>query len=144
MALDILSADEKNGCEELVRERTRIEGALAAEGGPDRDFLLTVCADLSELMSELGEISGKMGEIEYAAVDTKIRFSRKVRRKGKEIARFEQKLVQAYDKKRISLGHLQKMAEIIKLLKSNKLDGARQEAGEFQRLLEKGERLKVI
>ena len=144
MALDILSADEKKECEALVGERTRIEGTLAAEGGPDPNFLLSVCADISDLMDDLQEVSGKMGEIGYAALDTKIKFSKKVRRKGKEVGRFEQKLVHAYDQKRISLGHLQKMAGIVRLLKSNKLDRAREEAGEFLQLLEKSERLKVI
>lgn len=130
MVLDVLSADEKKGCEELVCERTRIGGTLAAEGGPDPEFLLEACAGLSGLMDDVGEINGKMGEMEYAAVDTKIRFSKKIRHGGREIARFEQKLVKAYDQKRISLGHLQKMAEIIRLLKSNKLDRARQGASQ--------------
>ncbi|VVC02440.1 Uncharacterised protein [Candidatus Burarchaeum australiense] len=144
MALEILSSAEKKECEKLVHEKAQIEGTLAAEGGPDLPFLLDACTSLSALMDELREISGKMGEIGYAALNTKVKFSRKVRHKGKEIVRFEQKLMRAYEQKRISLGHLQKMAEIIKLLKANKLDRAQEEAEGFRRLLETSRKFKLI
>ncbi|MCX6777569.1 MAG: hypothetical protein NT157_01660 [Candidatus Micrarchaeota archaeon] len=132
---------EKGEIDSLVRERRQLEEKLSAARGPGSEFLLEACEGLTDLIDDFGEISSKKGEMEYAAIDTRVKFSRKVRHKTRDVGRFEQKLVRELDNKRITLKHVQKMAGIIKLLKSNKVDKAREEAGEFCQLLVMRDRL---
>ncbi|MFH1471101.1 MAG: hypothetical protein ABIF01_05100 [Candidatus Micrarchaeota archaeon] len=135
---------EKGEIESIVRERRELEERLSATGGLGSEFLLEACEGLTGLIDDFGAISSKREEIEYAALNTKVKFSRKIRHTVKDVGRFEQKLIRELDNKHISLGHVQKMAEIIKLLKSNKIDKAREDAGEFFQLLVMRDRLDWI
>jgi len=128
----------------LMGEKQRLEGKLTAAGGTDFDFLLEDCTDLLDIVDEIQNVSSKRGEKEHAAFDAKIKFSRKVRRKAKDLNNFEQHLVKEYENKHITLEHGRKMAAIIKLLRTNNVDRATQEAAEFYGLLEMGARLEIV
>lgn len=128
----------------LAREKKDIEGKLVSAGGQEFHFLLGMCEDLSDIIEDVSEIYGKKEKKEHAAFETKVKFFRKVRRKAKDLNRFEQEIVQQFDQKHISVAHGRKMAAIVKLLKSNNVEKARQEADEFYQLLEMGARLKEI
>ena len=141
MALETPLLGEKKEIESLVSEKREAEEKLVAAGGKDYRFLLEDCADLADIIDDIQEISSKKDEKLHAAFDTKIKFSRKIRRKAKDLKNFEQKLVFDYDSKRISLENGRKMVEIIKLCRSNKPDKARLEAERFYSLLELDERL---
>lgn len=128
----------------LVQEKRRLEAKLKLAGGDDFHHLLQDCSDLSGIIDEIEEVSLKMNEKEHAAFDAKVKFSRKVRRKAKDLNNFEQHLVKEYENKRITLEHGRKMVSIIKLLRSKDTAKARREAGEFYSFLEMGSRLEVL
>lgn len=128
----------------LVREKSELEAKLLSAGGKDYFFLLEDCQELSEIIEDIKEISSKRSEKERAAFMEKVKFSRKIRRKAKDLAAFERRLVSEYENKRISLSHGRKMVEIIKLLRSSKLEEAQGKAGEFHSLLEMRERLALL
>ena len=115
MALDIPLLNERKEIESLVREKQEAEGTLAAAGGNGYKFLLEDCSDLADIIDGISEISAKKSEKQHAAFETKVKFSRKIRRKAKDLKNFEQKLIWDYDNKRISLENGRKMVEIIKL-----------------------------
>lgn len=137
-------AREREGAEALAHERLRIIARLSAAGGRDFRFLLEDCAELADMIEEMQDISSKRQEKAHAAFESKVKFSGRVRRKVKDIGRFEQKLVREYDQGHFTLEHGRRMVEIINLLRSNKADRAEQQAGEFYALLEMGERLRII
>ena len=133
-----------DGIGALAREKQQIEAELRLAGGDDFHFLLEDCSDLSDIIDEIDEVNSKMGEKEHAAFEAKVKFSRKIRRKAKDLKNFEQHLVQEYDNKHITLEHGKRMVSIIKLLRSKKVDDARREAKEFYEFLEMGARLAII
>ncbi len=135
---------EKREIESLVQEKVQIEGKLVAAGGKQYSFLLQDCEDLADMIDEISEVSSKRDKKKYAAIDVKVKFSRKVRRKAKDLNNFEKHLVQEYDNKHITLEHGRKMAEIIKLLRSSNAEEAKSEAAQFYRLLEMGKRLLIV
>ena len=128
----------------LVLEKRRIEARLTLAGGSDFHFLLQDCSDLSDIIDEIEDVSSQMGEKEHAAFEAKIKFSRKVRRKAKDMKNFEQHLVSEYESKHITLEHGRRMVSIIKLLRSKSVDKARREAAEFYEFVEMGARLGII
>ena len=128
----------------LVLEKRRIEATLTLAGGSDFHFLLQDCSDLSDIIDEIEDVSSQMGEKEHAAFEAKIKFSRKVRRKAKDMKNFEQHLVSEYESKHITLEHGRRMVSIIKLLRSKSVDKARREAAEFYEFVEMGARLGII
>ena len=136
--------DSRQETVSLVREKRQIEEKLSAAGGKDFSFLLQDCADLLDMIEEIRDVSSKRGKKEHAAFESKIKFSRKVRRKAKDLGIFEQRLVQEYDSKHISLEHGRKMAAIIKLLRSNSVEKAERGAAEFCELHEMGARLGIV
>ncbi len=136
--------DSKEDIRSLAGEKRRIEATLTAAGGPDFSFLLDVCADLAGLIEEIREVSSQRSQKEHAAFYTKVKFSRKIRRKSKDLNRFEQGLVPEYGQKHITFGHGKKMAIIVKHLRMNHVEEAELEAGEFYELLEMGARLETI
>ena len=144
MASDIPLIAEKKELASLVREKAEIEAKLSSAGGADFSHLLGDCADLADIIDEIDEVLSKKDIKEHAAFETKVKFSRKVRRKAKDLGNFEQKLVQEYDSKHIQLEHGRKMVEIIKLLRSKNVDKARREAQPFYEFLEMGARLEAI
>ena len=127
-----------------MREKRQIEAKLTAAGGQDFNFLLEDCADLSDLIEEMREVNQKRSQKEHAAFDTKVKFSRKIRRKAKDLNKFEQGLTPQYEKKQITFEHGKKMATIIKQLRFGHVEDAEALAGEFYALLEMGERLEMI
>ena len=128
----------------LVQEKRRIEGKLKLAGGEDFHFLLQDCSDLSDMIDEIEDVSSQMGEKEHAAFEAKIKFSRKVRRKAKDMKNFEQHLVSEYESKHITLEHGKRMVSIIKLLRSKSTDKAKREAKEFYEFMEMGSRLEIV
>ena len=128
----------------LVLEKRQIEGKLKRAGGDDLHNLLQDCSDLSDMIDEIEDVSSQMGEKEHAAFEAKIKFSRKVRRKAKDLKNFEQHLVSEYENKHITLEHGKQMVSIIKLLRSKSVDKARREAREFYEFIEMGARLAII
>lgn len=115
----------------------------SAAGSEDFGPMLELCADLTDIIGDISEISGKRGKIEHAALATKIKFSRKIRRKAKDLGRFEEAIVREFDNGHLTLAHGKKMAEIVKLLKSNNAEKAGQEAKEFYELLETDAKLRL-
>jgi len=134
---------EKEEIESLVRENAAMERKLAGTGGEDTEVLLGLCADLEDIIGDISEISAKKDTIGHAAFETKVKFSHKLRRKSKDVGRFEQTIVREFDAGRISLEHGKKMAEVLKLLKSNDIGKAMQKAEEFRELLSINEELKL-
>jgi len=128
----------------LVLENRQIEAKLKLAGGEDFRFLLDDCSDLSDIIDEIEEVSGKMHEKEHAAFESKVKFSRKIRRKAKDLKNFEQHLVSEYESKHITLEHGKRMVSIIKLLRSKDTGKARREAAEFYGFLEMGARLEIV
>jgi len=138
-----MDEDEKE-VRSLVGEKKQIEAKLIPAGGNEFHFLLQDCADLIDIIDEIEEVSSQMGEKEHAAFEAKIKFSRKVRRKAKDLKNFEQHLVSEYENKHITLEHGKRMVSIIKLLRSKSVDKAKREATEFYGFLEMGARLEII
>ncbi len=136
--------DEKRELASIAGERRALEEKLAGAGGREFGVLLSLCEDLSDIIEDISEISSKKSKMEHAAFETKVKFSRKMRRKAKDLGRLEQEIVQAFDGKHITLEHGRKMAEIVKMLRSGKADKARQEAGEFYSLIDASDRLKGL
>ena len=134
---------EKEEIESLVRENAAMERKLAGIGGEDTEVLLGLCADLEDIIEGISEISAKKDTIGHAAFETKVKFSHKLRRKSKDVGRFEQTIVREFDAGHISLEHGKKMAEVLKLLKSNDISKAVQKAEEFRGLLSTNEELKL-
>ena len=128
----------------MAEEKRALLEKLTAAGGDDFAPLIGISRDLSDIIDEISEISGKRAEKMHAALESKLKYSGKVRRKAKELGRFEQNIIREYDSKRISLGHGRKMAAVIKLLRSNNVDKARREAEEFYSLLEMDGRLRIV
>jgi len=128
----------------LVLEKKQLEAKLKLAGGEDFSNLLEDCSDLAGIIDEIEEVSRKMHEKEHAAFDAKVKFSRKVRRKAKDLNNFEQHLVKEYEGKHITLEHGRKMVSIIKLLRSKNTDKARREAEELYDFLGMGSRLEII
>ncbi|MFA6214758.1 MAG: hypothetical protein WC717_05785 [Candidatus Micrarchaeia archaeon] len=128
----------------LVKEKQGIEARLTQAGGSDFSFLLKDCSDLEDIIGEIEEVSSKRGEKEHAAFEAKVKFSRKVRRKAKDLKNFESHLVKEYESGHITLEHGRKMVSIIKLLRSNDLEKAKREAAEFHLLYEMGARLEAL
>ena len=120
-----------------------MERKLAGSGGEDTEVLLGLCADLEDIIGDISEISAKKGTIGHAAFETKVKFSHKLRRKSKDVGRFEQTIVHEFDAGHISLEHGKKIAEVLKLLKSNDINKAMQKAEEFRGLLSTNEELKL-
>ena len=137
-------ACEKDGISGLVEEKKEIVRKLAEVGGREFSFLLEDCADLSDIIENIGEVSGKKGKMERAAFESKVKFSRKMRRKAKDLRNFEQKIVEEFEKGHIPLEQGRKMVSIIKLLRSENIEKAKHEAEEFYAFLEMGDRLKEI
>lgn len=135
---------EKAELHSLVREKGGIEAKLTLAGRDDFHFLLEDCADLSDIIDEIEEVSSRMREKEHAAFEAKVKFSRKVRRKAKDLKNFEEHLVREYDSKHITLEYGRRMVSVIKLLRSKNTDKARREAKEFYEFLEMGSRLEII
>ena len=136
--------DDEKEVHSLVQEKRQIEAKLRLAGGEDFHFLLQDCSDLSDIIDEIEDVSGQMGEKEHAAFEAKIKFSRKVRRKAKDMKNFEQHLVSEYESKHITLEHGKRMVSIIKLLRSKSVDKARREAKEFYEFIEMGSRLEIV
>lgn len=136
--------EEKEEMHSLLQEKRQIEDKLSAAGGKDSGPLLALCSDFLDIVYDISSLEGKRGEIEHSAFMTKVKFSRKVRRKAKDLGIFEQELVSQYDLGHISLGHARKMADAIKFLRSGKAPKAREQAEEFYSLAEIGERRKEI
>ncbi|MFA6908023.1 MAG: hypothetical protein WC263_04310 [Candidatus Micrarchaeia archaeon] len=136
--------DDGKEIHSLVLEKRRIEEKLTRAGGSDFHFLLQDCADLSDIIDEIEDVSGQMHEKEHAAFEAKIKFSRKIRRKAKDMKNFEQHLVSEYESKHITLEHGKRMVSIIKLLRSKSTDKARREASEFYEFIEMGARLEIV
>lgn len=136
--------DDLKTVHSLVLEKAQIEGKLSLAGGGDFHFLLQDCSDLSDIISEVEDVSSQMGEKEHAALESKIKFSRKLRRKAKDMKNFEQQIVEEYESKHITLEHGKRMASIIKLLRSKNTREAKREAAEFYGFLEMGSRLEAI
>ena len=113
----------------LVQEKRQIEEKLRLAGGDDFHHLLNDCSDLSDIIDEIEDVSSQMGEKEHAAFEAKIKFSRKVRRKAKDLKNFEQHLVSEYENRHITLEHGKRMVSIIKLLRSKSVERAKREAG---------------
>ena len=128
----------------LVQEKMQIAAKLKLAGGEDFHFLLQDCADLSDIIDEIEDVSGQMGEKEHAAFEAKIKFSRKIRRKAKDLKNFEQHLVSEYESKHITLEHGKRMVSIIKLLRSKSVDKAKREANIFYEFMGMGSRLEAI
>ena len=128
----------------LALEKRRIDAKLTLAGGDDFHFLLQDCSDLSDIIDEIEDVSSQMGEKEHAAFEAKIKFSRKIRRKAKDMKNFEQHLVSEYENRHITLEHGKRMVSIIKLLRSKSVDKARREAKEFYEFMEMGARLAAI
>lgn len=128
----------------LVLEKRQIESKLTLAGGDDFHFLLQDCSDLSDIIDEIEDVSSQMGEKEHAAFESKIKFSRKIRRKAKDMKNFEQHLVSEYENKHITLEHGKRMVSIIKLLRSKSTDKARREAAIFYEFMEMGARLEIV
>jgi len=136
--------EEEKELHSLVREKARIDAQLTLAGGNDFHFLLEDCADLSDIIDEIDDVSSQMHEKEHAAFEAKIKFSRKVRRKAKDLKNFEEHLVREYDSKHITLEHGKMMVSVIKHLRSKNVDKAKREAKEFYEFLEMGARLGII
>jgi len=128
----------------LVQEKRQLEAKLRLAGGDDFRFLLEDCSDLAGMIEEIEDVSSQMGEKEHAAFESKVKFSRKVRRKAKDMRNFEQHLVSEYENTHITLEHGRRMVSIIKLLRSKDTAKARREAGEFYSFLEMGSRLEIV
>jgi hypothetical protein len=128
----------------LVKEKGQLEAVLIPAGGNDFHFLLDDCADLTDIIDEIEDVSSQMSEKEHAAFEAKIKFSRKIRRKAKDLKNFEQHLVSEYENGHITLEHGKRMVSIIKLLRSKSVGKAKREAKEFYGFLENGARLGVI
>jgi len=128
----------------LVLEKRRVEAKLTLAGGDDSHFLLQDCSDLSDIIDEIEDVNSQMGEKEHAAFESKLKFSRKIRRKAKDLKNFEQHLVSEYESGHITLEHGKRMVSIIKLLRSKSTDKARREAKEFYDFLEMGARLEIV
>jgi len=128
----------------LVLEKRQIEVKLKLAGGDDFQFLLQDCSDLADMIEEIEDVSSQMSEKEHAAFEAKIKFSRKVRRKAKDMKNFEQHLVSEYESKHITLEHGKRMVSIIKLLRSKSTDKARREAAVFYDFMEMGSRLEIV
>jgi len=143
MSVSELHSKEKE-LHSLVREKRHIEAKLTLAGGNDFHFLLQDCADLSDIIDEIDDVSSQMSEKEHAAFEAKIKFSRKVRRKAKDLKNFEEHLVREYDSKHITLEHGRRMVSTIKHLRSKNVDKAKREAKEFYEFLEMGSRLEII
>jgi len=136
--------DDEKEVHSLVLEKRQIEAKLKLAGGDDFHFLLQDCSDLSDIIDEIEDVSSQMGEKEHAAFESKIKFSRKIRRKAKDMKNFEQHLVSEYESKHITLEHGKRMVSIIKLLRSKDTAKARRETAIFYGFLEMGSRLEII
>ena len=128
----------------LMGEKRRIEATLTAAGGADFHPFLEDCAGLSDLIDAIGEISSKKRQKEHAAFYTKVKFSRKIRRKAKDLNLFEQELAAEYQNQHITFEHGKKMAIILKHLRAARVDEAEALASEFYSFLELGARLEII
>jgi hypothetical protein len=135
---------EKKEFESLVREKRELGLEIFARDGEDREALIGACEEIAGIIADFEEIVAKKDRVEHAAFATKVKFSRKVRRKSKDIGRFEQSLVTDFDSKRISLPHARKMAEVLRLIKENKVQKAAETAGEIYRLLEAADKLEEV
>ncbi|MEM2138401.1 MAG: hypothetical protein QW568_04905 [Candidatus Anstonellaceae archaeon] len=135
---------EKGEVHSLAKRKQGIVETLIAAGGQDFSFLLEMCNDLSDIIDDMGEIRMKIHEKEHAAFDAKVKFSRKMRRKAKDLRLFEEELLREFDQKHISLEYGRKLGEIVKLLKSNDVEKAREQAEEFYSLQEMGVQLEII
>lgn len=144
MQIEVPDAAEKAEIARLVREKSEIEAKLAAVGGRQFSFLLEDCADLSDIIENIREVKSKRSEMERAAFESKIKFSRKIRRKAKDLRNFEQKVVAEFEQGHIPLEQGRKMVAIIKLLRSQDVEKAEREAEEFYGFLEMGDRLGEI
>ena len=134
MTFDLPLLEEKKEIEARVREKKQIEEKLVLAGGQEYHFLLEDCSDLLDMISEVSEIKNKKDKKMHAAFETKVKFSRKIRRKAKDLNNFEQKLIKEYDSKHITLEHGRKMVAIVKLLRSSDDEKAQREAAEFYEL----------
>ena len=148
MGRHVLSADlllsEKEELSSLVLEKRQIGEKLAsASGGQERDFgpVLELCWDLSDMVDEVSDIVGKRHQKEHAAFDTKVKFSRRLRRKAKDLEKFEIDVIREYELGHLSLEHGRRMVSVAKLLKSKDVEKARRDAKEFYGLLEASARL---
>ncbi len=144
MPLQDSALPEKEEIVSLVQQKQRITETLTAAGGRDFGILLGMFGDLSDIIEGMEEISLKMHKKEHAAFMTKVKFSRKVRRKAKDLHLFEEELVREFELKHVSLECGRKMGEVVKLLKSNSVEKAREQAEEFYNLQEMGEKLEAI
>lgn len=126
---------EKDTILTLVSEKRSIEAKLVAAGGEKYQRLLELCSDLADIIDDIGEIAGKRAKIEHAAFATKVKFSRKVRRKAKDLGNFEKELIAAYDQKLLPLEMGRKMVDVAKKLRSADVENARRQAEEFMELV---------
>src|SRR3989338_3183886 len=120
-----LLLSEKEALSSLVLEKRQIEEKLsAATGGQGRDssHMLDLCADLSDMLEEVSDISSKRHQKDHAAFDTKVKFYHRVRRKAKDLKNFEIDVVREYDLGHLSLEHGRRMVSAAKLLKSMDVD----------------------
>ena len=136
--------DDAKEVQALVQEKRQIEEKLRLAGSGNFQHLLQDCSDLSDIIDEIEDVSSQMGEKEHAAFEAKIKFSRKIRRKAKDLKNFEQHLVSEYESRHITLEHGKRMVSIIKLLRSKSVDKARREAKIFYEFMEMGSRLEII
>jgi len=137
--------EEEGEIRSLVEKIEAMEGKLSSAAGsaPSFEPLIGLCADLTDIIENMLEISRKRSKIEHAAFDTKIKFSRKVRRKAKDLGRLEWEIVREFDRSNISLEHGRKMAQVVKLLKANNPQKAQEEAKELYQLLETYSSLRI-
>ena len=145
MASPDLLLSEKDEIAPIVREKLQIEEKLAnAAGCKDFAPMLRLCRKLCDTIDEVSDIVSKKERYAHAGFESKVKFSRKFHRKGKELWNFEMEIAGEYEAKHITLEYGRRMVEVAKLLKSENVGKARREAAEFYSLLEMGGRLEAI
>ncbi len=132
---------EKKEIESLMSERKSLDSALSKYSSEDFPTLLSLSDDLADIIADFGELFAKKDKVAHAAFATKIKFSRKVRRKGKDVGKFEKALVSEFDAKKISLEHGRRMADIIKIMRKGDMEKAAHAAEEYYSILELGHKM---
>lgn len=132
---------ERKELESLMGRKRELEQQVFAKEGEDRAALVEACSEMACIVGDFEELDSKKGKVEHGAFATKLKFSSKVRRKSKDIGKFERMLVSEFDSRHISLGHARKMAEVLKLLKEGKIQKAAGAAEGIYRMLEAEEKL---
>ncbi len=124
----------KTKVDRLINDKSALEKRIEETGGSKAYKALDICRRIRELIGNMETLDGRTEDVEKGDIATKIKFSRKVKKVGREFWRIVNEINGLYEKKELQESHSKILGKAMEHIKVKKFREAKSVLGELKEL----------